>query len=63
MILVNHASFFETLRNFIGKPGYTLRYIVGKHDFGTSLDMRLTEMIKEEFDLIFSTENYYLDEQ
>jgi UDP-2,3-diacylglucosamine pyrophosphatase LpxH len=62
-ILVNHAAFFETLRNFMGEPGHILRYIVGNHDFGTSLETGLPEMIKEEFGLTFSPENYYRDEQ
>jgi predicted phosphodiesterase len=36
---------------------------VGNHDFGISLDTGLPEMIKQEFGLTFSPENYYRNEQ
>jgi UDP-2,3-diacylglucosamine pyrophosphatase LpxH len=62
-ILVNHVAFFEALRRFMEKPKHTFRYIVGNHDFGTSLDNRLPEMIQEKFGLTFTPEHYYRNEQ
>ncbi len=61
-ILQDHAPFFETLKHFIEQPNHTMRYIVGNHDFGFSLDPRLSEMVQGEYDLIFLPENYYRDE-
>jgi UDP-2,3-diacylglucosamine pyrophosphatase LpxH len=62
-ILANHVAFFETLRYYMEKPEHTFRYIVGNHDFGTTLDNRLPEMIQQKFGLVFTPEHYYRDEQ
>jgi UDP-2,3-diacylglucosamine pyrophosphatase LpxH len=62
-IVESHVPFFETLRRFIGQPEHTFRYIVGNHDFGTSLDNRLLEMIQEKHGLSFTPEHYYRNEQ
>jgi UDP-2,3-diacylglucosamine pyrophosphatase LpxH len=62
-ILENHAAFFETLRRFMEQPEHRFRYIVGNHDFGTSLDSRLPEMIQEKYGLTFTPEHYYQDKQ
>jgi UDP-2,3-diacylglucosamine pyrophosphatase LpxH len=61
-IVVHHASFFETLRDFTGKPGRALRYIVGNHDFGTYLDPGLLNLIQQRFGLTLAAEIYYKDE-
>ncbi len=61
-IVENHAPFFETLIRFIGQPQHSFRYIVGNHDFGTSLDSRLVEIIRERHGLTFTPENYYREE-
>lgn len=62
-IVENHALFFDTLRRFKEQPDHTFRYIVGNHDFGTSLDNRLLEIIRERYGLTFTPENYYKEEQ
>jgi UDP-2,3-diacylglucosamine pyrophosphatase LpxH len=61
-IVENHAAFFETLRRFTEKPEHTFKYIVGNHDFGTSLDNRLLEITFERHGLTFTPGNYYKDE-
>jgi UDP-2,3-diacylglucosamine pyrophosphatase LpxH len=62
-ILEKHGSFFETLRHFLEQPGHTFRYIVGNHDFGTSLDNTLPGMIRDNFGLNFTPEHYYQDKR
>jgi UDP-2,3-diacylglucosamine pyrophosphatase LpxH len=62
-ILEDHGAFFETLRHFVEKPEHTFKYIVGNHNFGTSLDGRLLEMIQKKFGLVFTPEHYYRDEK
>jgi len=62
-ILENHERFFDTLKHFMEQPGHTFRYMVGNHDFGTSLDSRLTEMIQEKYGLTFFPEHYYQDKE
>jgi UDP-2,3-diacylglucosamine pyrophosphatase LpxH len=62
-IVENHSPFFETLRRFIGQPEHSFRYIVGNHDFGTSLDSRLLGIIQERHGLTFMPANYYKEEQ
>ena len=62
-ILENHGSFLETLRHFIDQPRHTFKYIVGNHDFGTSLDNTLPEMIQDKFGLGFTPEHYYQDKR
>ncbi|NWF94112.1 MAG: metallophosphoesterase [Syntrophaceae bacterium] len=61
-IVEQHAPFFETLRYFTERGGCQLRYVVGNHDFGTSLDPRLLEMVRERFGLAINPESYYRDE-
>ena len=61
-IVEQHTAFFETLKYFIGKTGCQLRCVVGNHDFGTYLDPRLLEMVREKFGLILKPETYYRDE-
>jgi UDP-2,3-diacylglucosamine pyrophosphatase LpxH len=61
-ITEQHVPFFETLKYFTGRRGHSLRYVIGNHDFGTSLDPRLLEMVREKFGLLLTPENYYLDE-
>ena len=62
-IVENHAPFFETIRRFAEQPGHTCRYIVGNHDFGTSLDNRLLEIVRERHAISFTPEHDYHDEQ
>ena len=61
-ILEQHVPFFETLRYFTRKKTRRLRYVIGNHDFGVTLDPRLLEMIREKFGLILTPENHYRDE-
>ncbi len=61
-ILKDHAPFFETLQKFAEKVDHRLRYVVGNHDFGASLDQRLMEMIQQKFELLLVPEYYYKDE-
>jgi UDP-2,3-diacylglucosamine pyrophosphatase LpxH len=61
-IVEQHVSFFETLSYFTEKAGNQLRYVIGNHDFGTYLDPRLLEMVREKFGLILTPESYYRDE-
>ncbi len=61
-ILEQHVPFFETLRYFTRKKTHQLRYVVGNHDFGTYLDPRLMEMIRDKFGLALTPENHYRDE-
>jgi UDP-2,3-diacylglucosamine pyrophosphatase LpxH len=61
-IAEQHATFFETLRHFTEKGGNRLRYVVGNHDFGTYLDLRLLEILKERFGLSLEPEILYRDQ-
>jgi UDP-2,3-diacylglucosamine pyrophosphatase LpxH len=61
-IMEQHVPFFETLRYFTGKKSRRLRYVIGNHDFGATLDPRLLEMIREKFGLILTPESYYRNE-
>ena len=62
-ILENHGSFFETLKHFIEQPMHTFKYVVGNHDFSTSLDNTLPEMIRNKYALTFAPEHYYQDKR
>jgi UDP-2,3-diacylglucosamine pyrophosphatase LpxH len=61
-IVEQHVPFFETLKYFTEKAGFQLRYMIGNHDFGTYLDPRLLEIVRERFGLILTPESYYRDE-
>jgi UDP-2,3-diacylglucosamine pyrophosphatase LpxH len=61
-IVANHAPFFETLKLFSERSGHALRYIAGNHDFGTTLDPSLLQMIQGKFGLRLAAEVYYKDE-
>ena len=60
-IVEQHIPFFETLRYFTRKKSRQLRYVVGNHDFGVTLDPRLLEMIREKFGLVLTPANHYRD--
>lgn len=49
-----HVPFFETLKHFIERNGNLLRYGIGNHDLGVSLDPRLGEMIRKKFGFILT---------
>jgi UDP-2,3-diacylglucosamine pyrophosphatase LpxH len=61
-ITEQHVPFFETLKFFTEKTGNQLRYVIGNHDFGTSLDPRLLEIVRKKFGLLLTPESYYRDE-
>ena len=61
-IVEQHVPFFETLRYFTGRKTRQLRYVIGNHDFGVTLDPRLPEIIRDKFGLILTPESYYRNE-